>query len=200
MSHSVRRHLRLEIEAYDKDHPRFHSRVRGNAGASRRCHCRNQAEKSNRPRRWHRRIGASHIAAMQGSHGRTNRRRRRNARPSPRTARTLCCTSAVHRANVPRPATRLRRRGRLPRIAPRSHPSRKTDDLQRNSRRVASKRHIRQRGCNHARRPVRSPSRIRNLGRLTSSPAASPKNAPIAISQNGPTKTLTSQWKTNSPR
>ena len=38
------------------------------------------------------------------------------------------------------------------------------------------------------------------LGQPTSSPAASPRSAPTAISRNGPTKTPTFPWKTNSPR
>ena len=200
MSHSVRRHLRLEIEAYDKTIrsfiPAYEEMLTRAADAIAETKPKKVID-----------LGAGTGALAQTVlqrcervDGRADRRRRRDARSGPRAARTLCRTSAVHRARVPRPTTRLRRSGRLPRTAPRSHPSRKTDDLQRNSRRVTPRRRIRQRGCHHARRPVHSPSRIRNLGSPTSSPAASPRSAPIAISRNGPTKTLTFPWKTNSPR
>ena len=164
MNHSVRRHLRLEIEAYDKTIrafiPAYEEMLARAADAIAEAQPKKVIDLGAG-------TGALAQAILQRCEGATVELIDADAEMLDQARERLApfaCTSAVHRASVPRPATRLRRRSRLPRTAPRSHPSRKTDDLQRDSRRVAPGRRIRQRGCNHARRPIHSPSRIRDLG------------------------------------
>ena len=164
MSHSVRRHLRVEIEAYDKTIrafiPAYEEMLARAADAVAEAKPKKVIDLGAG-------TGALAQAVLQRCEGAKVELIDADAEMLDQARERLAPFAArvqytVRAFQGPLPC--LRRCSRLPRAAPRSHPSRKTDDLQRDSRRIAPGRRVRQRRCDHARRPVHSPSRIRDLG------------------------------------
>ena len=158
MSHSVRRHLRVEIEAYDKTIrafiPAYEEMLARAADAVAETKPKKVIDLGAG-------TGALAQAVLQRCEGATVELIDADAEMLDQARERLAPFAARVQYTV------RAFQGPLPdcdavvaslAVAPRSHYDRKTDDLQRDSRRVAPGRRIRQRGCDHARQPVRAPS------------------------------------------